>query len=78
MHTMIFVATIWNAVGAISVGALTAIDWQWIPVRSIAAFTGAYLGTTLLIKMRVAKVKFVFSSVSILSGVILILEAFYK
>lgn len=78
MHTMIFVATIWNAVGAITVGALTAIHWQWIPVMIIAAFTGAYLGTTLLIKMPVAKVKFVFSSVSILSGVILILEAFYK
>lgn len=78
MHTMIFVATIWNAVGAITVGALTAIHWQWIPVMIIAAFTGAYLGTTLLIKMPVVKVKFVFSSVSILSGVILILEAFYK
>ena len=78
MHTMIFVATIWNGVGAVTVGALTSIHWQWIPVMIIAAFSGAFLGTTLLMKMPVAKVKLVFSLVSMLSGVILILEAIYK
>ena len=76
--TMIFVATIWNGVGAVTVGALTSIHWQWIPVMIIAAFSGAFLGTTLLMKMPVAKVKLVFSLVSMLSGVILILEAIYK
>lgn len=78
MHTMIFVATIWNAVGAFTVGALTSIQWNWLPVMIVAAFSGAFLGTTLLIKMPVKKVKIVFSCVSILSGVILILEGMYK
>lgn len=74
MHTMIFVATIWNAVGAITVGALTSICWQWIPCMIIAAFLGAFFGTSLLIKMPVKYVKVIFSLVSILSGIILIYE----
>ncbi len=74
MHTMIFVATIWNAVGAFTVGALTEIYWHWIPVMIIAAFCGAYLGTTLLTNLSAQKVKKIFSIVSILSGVILIAE----
>ena len=76
MHTMIFVATIWNAVGAFTVGALTTICWQWIPCMIIAAFSGSFLGTTLLVNMPVKKVKVIFSSVAILSGVILIWAGF--
>jgi len=78
MHTMIFVATIWNAVGAVTVGALTEIHWQWVPAMIIAAFTGAYIGTTLLTNLPTKKVKFIFSIVSILSGVILIAEGYLK
>lgn len=75
-HTMVFVATIWNAVGAFTVGALTAIHWVWIPTMIIAAFTGAYVGTSLLLKLPVEKVRLIFSLVSILSGVLLIYTAF--
>ena len=42
----------------------------------IAAFSGSFLGTTLLVNMPVKKVKVIFSSVAILSGVILIWEGF--
>ncbi len=69
---------IWNAVGAITVGALTEIHWHWIPAMIIAAFTGAYLGTSLLTNLPTKKVKFIFSIVSILSGVILIAEGYLK
>ena len=72
--SMVFVATIWNAVGAVTVGAVTAIHWQWVPVMITAAFAGSFVGTALLIKMPVKKVKLIFSLVSILSGVILIVE----
>ncbi|MGN0902539.1 MAG: sulfite exporter TauE/SafE family protein [Succinivibrio sp.] len=78
MHTMIFVATIWNAVGAVTVGALTAIHWHWVPAMIIAAFFGSFLGTTLLVKMPTKKVKLVFSCVSVLSGLILIAEGLAK
>lgn len=76
MHTMIFVATLWNAVGAFTVGAVTAIHWQWIPVMIIATFTGSYLGTYLLVLLPIKIVRVIFSFVAILSGVILLLEAF--
>ena len=71
-HTMVFVATLWNAVGAFTVGAVTAIYWQWIPAMIIASFTGAFVGTALLLKLPVAKVRIIFSLVSILSGVLLV------
>lgn len=71
-HTMVFVATIWNAVGAFTVGAVTAIYWAWIPTMIVAAFTGAYVGTSLLIKLPVEKVRIIFSMVAILSGVLLV------
>ena len=76
MHTMVFVATIWNAVGAVTIGALTGIHWQWLPVMIIAAFLGAFLGTSLLIKLSTSKVRLIFSLVSILSGGLLIYEGF--
>lgn len=75
LHTMIFVATIWNAVGAITVGAVTSIYWAWIPVMIIASFSGAYVGTTLLFKLPVNKVRIIFSCVAILSGSLLVYTA---
>ena len=76
MHTMIFVATIWNAIGAITVGSLMGIHWQWVPVMIIATFTGAWLGTNLLLYLPVRIVRIIFSFVAMLSGVILLCEAF--
>lgn len=72
LHTMVFVATIWNAVGAITVGALTSIYWHWVPVLIIATFLGSYLGTTLLIKLNIKFVRICFSCVAILSGLTLL------
>lgn len=76
LHTMIFVSMLWCAVGAFTVGALTSIYWQWLPTMIIAAFSGAYLGTTLLFKIPRNKIRLIFSIVAILSGVLLIYTAF--
>lgn len=78
MHTMIFVSTLWNGIGAITIGAVFSICWQWLPCMIIAAFLGSYLGTSLLIKMPDKKVKLVFSLVSILSGVLLIMQEVFN
>lgn len=75
LHTMVFVATIWNIVGAITVGSVTAIHWSWVPVLIAATFLGSFLGTTLLIKLPVKIVRLVFSCVAIMSGIILISTA---
>lgn len=76
LHTMIFVAMLWCAVGAFTVGALISIYWQWLPTMIIAAFLGAYLGTTLLFKLPRNKIRLIFSGVAVLSGVLLIYTAF--
>lgn len=74
-HTMVFVATLWNIIGAITVGSITGIYWHWVPTMIIASFLGAYFGTTLLFKLSVTKVKIIFSLVAILSGISLIVDA---
>lgn len=75
VHTMVFVATLWNAVGAVTVGALTAIYYQWVPILIIASFLGSFLGTALLYKLPTKAVRIVFSLVALLSGVLLIWTA---
>lgn len=77
LHTMVFVATMWNAVGAVTIGMVASIHWQWVPTMIIATLLGSYLGTSLLIKMPVKGVKVVFSLVAILSGVTLIYTAYH-
>ena len=76
LHTMVFVATLWNAVGAVTVGTVAEIYWPWVPLLIIATFTGSFVGTTLLIKLPVTIVRIIFSAVAILSGVTLIVAAF--
>lgn len=76
LHTMVFVATLWNAVGAVTVGTVAEIYWPWVPLLIVATFTGSFVGTTLLIKLPVTIVRIIFSAVAILSGVTLIVAAF--
>lgn len=76
LHTMVFVATLWNAVGAVTIGSVTAIYWPWVPLLIIATFTGSFVGTTLLIKLPVKAVRIIFSLVAMGSGLTLIYAAF--
>lgn len=78
LHSMVFVATLWNAIGAVTVGMATSIHWHWIPVMVVATLMGSYLGTTLLIKLPVKRVKLIFSMVAVLSGLMLIYAAFTR
>ncbi len=75
-HTMIFVATIWNGVGAVTIGMVASIHWHWIPTMIVATILGSYFGTSLMIKLPVKTVKMVFSLVSVFSGVMLVYAAY--
>ncbi|MCR5085646.1 MAG: sulfite exporter TauE/SafE family protein [Succinivibrionaceae bacterium] len=75
LHTMVFVASLWNLVGAFTVGAACGIHWRWIPVMVAATFLGSYLGTTLLQRLSVRLVRLAFSAVAILSGALLMAHA---
>ncbi len=75
LHTMLFIGTIWNAVGAITVSQVVSIYWPWVPTMVIATFLGSYLGASLLYKLNVNSIRIIFSCVSLLSGFILIGKA---
>lgn len=74
-HTMVFVATLWNLVGAVTVGVMTAIHWQWVPTMIVSSFLGSYLGTMLLFKLPLHIVRIIFSLISIASGIFLIMAS---
>lgn len=76
MHTMIFISTIWNAIGAITVGMLTSIYWPYMPVLIISSFLGAFFGTSLLIYLPVKIIRIIFSSMSIFCSFALIYTIF--
>lgn len=78
LHTMIFVGSLWNAVGAVTVGAMTDIHWQWLPVMIISTFAGAYCGASLMTKMNPGKIKILFSGVCMISGILLIAQPYIK
>lgn len=71
-YSVIFIGTLWNFVGAVTVYHIASIHWQWVPTLLAASFTGGYLGAKLLTSLPVKAVRYTFSFVSLISGVLLI------
>ncbi len=74
-YSIIFVAAVWNAIGALTLGAVTSIQWSWLPVMVIATSTGAYIGTSLLNKIKVSTVRAIIMVSAVISGILLISRA---
>jgi len=49
-YTLILVGLFWNGTGAITVGLLADIHWEWLPALLIGSLLGGYLGSHLAIK----------------------------
>ncbi|MBE0483310.1 MAG: sulfite exporter TauE/SafE family protein [Bacterioplanes sp.] len=43
-QTLVAVGLGWNAVGAITMGAVAAVQWSWIPALLLGSVVGGYLG----------------------------------
>lgn len=71
-HAVIFVGTLWNFVGAVTVYYVASIHWEWVPTLLAASFAGGYLGSKLLNKLAPRTVRYIFAAVSLISGVLLI------
>ena len=71
-HSVIFIGTLWNFVGAATVYQIASIHWQWVPTLLLASFLGGFLGSKLLNKLSSKSVRYIFASVSFISGIILI------
>ncbi|RLW66077.1 MAG: permease [gamma proteobacterium symbiont of Stewartia floridana] len=71
-HTLVLVGVFWNGTGAITLGILGEIWWQWLPVLIVGSLIGGYLGAHLSIAKGNRWIKRGFETVTLLVGVKLI------
>ena len=72
-YTLILVGLFWNATGAITLGILSEIYWDWLPVLLAGSLIGGYLGAHLAIKSGNRWIKRGFEIVTLLVGLKLII-----
>jgi uncharacterized membrane protein YfcA len=72
-HTLILVGLFWNGSGALTLGLLGSIHWQWLPVLLAGSLLGGYLGAHLAIIKGNQMIKRAFEIVTLLVGSKLVL-----
>lgn len=73
-YTLVLVGLFWNGAGALTLGLLGTIKWDWIPVLLLASALGGYAGAHMAIIKGSGWIKRVFEVVTILVGMKLILN----
>jgi len=71
-YTLVVVGFFYNSVGAITLGLLTEINWNILPVLFIGSLIGGYVGARLSLSRSNRTIKFVYQVVTISVGVSLI------
>lgn len=71
-YTLVLVGMFWNGTGALTLGLLGEIRWDWLPALLAGSLIGGYLGAHLAIKKGNRWVKRAFEIVAILIGIKLI------
>ncbi len=74
-HSMILVAFIWNLTGAVAMGTMASIHWEWVPMLVLGAFLGGFTGTFLIKYLDAAKIKILFQFIMLSSGILLLYKA---
>lgn len=72
-YTLVLVGMFWNGTGAITLGLLGEIRWDWLPALLAGSLIGGYLGAHLAISKGNRWIKRVFEVVTVLIGAKLIL-----
>ena len=72
-HTLVLVGVFWNGSGAVTLGILGEIRWQWLPVLLAGSLLGGYLGAHLSIAKGNRWIKRGFEVVTLLVGIKLVL-----
>jgi len=76
-YTLVWCGIAWNGTGAVIMGALGSIQWDWMPVLIAGSLLGGYVGTRLAINKGNRWVKRAFEVTTIVSGLSIILKALY-
>ncbi len=71
-YTLILCGLFWNGTGALVLGYLGTIAWQWMPALLVGALLGGYAGSHIAIKKGNLWIKHSFEIVTILIGAKLI------
>jgi len=72
-YTLVLVGMFWNGAGALTLGMLGEIRWDWLPALLAGSLLGGYLGAHLAIRQGNRWIKRVFEVVTVLVGIKLIL-----
>jgi len=72
-HTLIAVGLFWNASGALTMGFIGEIQWDWLPALVLGSLLGGFLGAHMAITMGSKWIKRVYEVVTVIVGVKLIM-----
>jgi len=72
-YTLVLVGIFWNGSGAVTIGLLSRIQWDWLPALLIGSLLGGYTGAHLAIVASNRWIKRVFEFVTIAVGIKLIM-----
>jgi len=73
-YTLVIVGIFWNATGAITVGMLSSIQWNWLAVLLLGSFIGGYLGSHLAMMKGNRFIKRCYEVITISVGLMLLLN----
>ncbi|HET19774.1 MAG TPA: sulfite exporter TauE/SafE family protein, partial [Chromatiales bacterium] len=71
-YTLVLVGLFWNGAGALTLGVLGEIRWDWLPALLVGSLVGGYLGAHLSIVKGNRFIKRAFEIVTIATGLALI------
>jgi uncharacterized membrane protein YfcA len=71
-YTLVLVGIVWNGAGAVTLGLLGEVRWDWLPVLLLGSLLGGYAGAHMAILKGNRWIKRVFEAVTVLVGLKLI------
>lgn len=71
-YTLILVGLFWNGAGAITLGILAEIQWEWLPALLLGSLLGGYLGSHLALRWGNRWIKRCFEAVTLCIAIKLI------
>ncbi len=73
-YTLVLVGLFWNGGGAITLGLLGEIAWEWLPPLIIGSLLGGYIGAHLAIKKGNRWIKITYETITVTIGISLLIH----
>lgn len=71
-HTLVLVGLFWNGAGAVTLGLIGEIQWDWLPALLLGSLIGGYIGAHLAITKGNQWIKRIFEIITLAVGLKLI------